>query len=231
MEAGHVLRALRAAVFAAVCVLLAALGHALMSGAAVPWWVIGAAVPVTGGAAWCLTGRERGPLAVVAATVGAQTALHAAFMLAQGAMAGASTGTGTAAPSGTAPMRMPMSSPMPMSTPEHAHHMAHAHDAMASAPLPGGQGYGALGMWSAHLLAALLCGMWLSGGEQAAFRLVRTLAVGLFAPLLTLLYGAPRVPARPRVRAVRHGGSQRLRLLLLAHVIATRGPPPGAVVR
>ncbi|MES4903650.1 MULTISPECIES: hypothetical protein [unclassified Streptomyces] len=217
MGAGHVLRALRAAVFAAVCVLLAALGHVLMSGAAVPWWVIGAAVPVTGGAAWCLTGRERGPLAVVAATVGAQTALHVAFMLAQGAMAGAGAGA-------AAPMRMPMPS-------GHAHHMAHAHDAMASAPLPGGQGYGALGMWSAHLLAALLCGMWLSGGEQAAFRLVRTLAVGLFAPLLSLLYGAPRVPARPRVQAGRPGGPQRLRLLLLAHVIATRGPPPGAAVR
>ncbi|MEU5027521.1 hypothetical protein [Streptomyces milbemycinicus] len=228
MEAGLVLRALRTAVFAAVCVLLAALGHALMSGAAVPWWVIGAALPVTGGAAWCLTGRERGPLAVIAATVGAQTALHVAFMLAQGAMAGAGAGAGA----GTTPMRMPMpmSSSMPsMSVSEHAHHMAHAHDAMA-APLPGGQGYGALGMWSAHLLAALLCGMWLSGGEQAAFRLVRTLAVGLFAPLLTLLYEAPRAPARPRVRPVRHGGPQRLRRLLLAHVIATRGPPPGAAV-
>ncbi|MER7794939.1 hypothetical protein [Streptomyces sp. NPDC097640] len=225
MEAGHVLRALRAAVFAAVCVLLAALGHALMSGAAVPWWVIGAAVPLVGGAAWCLAGRERGPLAVVAATVGAQTALHVAFGLAQGALPGTGTGAGAGAPSGAAPTHAPMSMPtsMPMS--------GHAHEAMASAPLPGGQGYGALGMWSAHLVAALLCGMWLSGGEQAAFRLVRTLATGLFAPLLTLLYGAPRVPARPRVRAARHGGSQRLRRLLLAHVIATRGPPPGAAVR
>ncbi|MDX3229109.1 hypothetical protein [Streptomyces sp. ME19-01-6] len=227
MEAGHVLRALRAAVFAAVCVLLAALGHALMSGAAVPWWVIGAAVPVTGGVAWCLTGRERGPLAVVAATVGAQTALHAAFTLAQDTIVTVGAGTGTAAASGTSPMRMPMS----MSMSEHAHHMAHAHDVMAVAPLPGGQRDGALGMWSAHLLAALVCGLWLSGGEQAAFRLVRALAVGLFAPLLTLLYGAPRVPARPRVRAVRHGGAQRLRLLQLAHVIATRGPPPEAAVR
>lgn len=64
---------------AAVCVLLAALGHALMSGAAVPWWVTAAAVPVTGAPARCLAGRERGPLTVVAATVAAQTALHVAF--------------------------------------------------------------------------------------------------------------------------------------------------------
>ncbi|GAA2370015.1 hypothetical protein [Streptomyces cuspidosporus] len=225
MEAGHVLRALRAAVFAAVCVLLAALGHALMSGAAVPWWVIAAAVPATGGPAWCLAGRERGPLVVVAATVGAQTALHVAFTLAQGAMAA------PGAP-GAAPTHMPMTMPMAAHGSGHAHLMdhahAHAHHAMAAAPLPGGEGHGALGMWSAHLLAALLCGMWLSGGEQAAFRLLRALAVGLFAPLLTLLYGPPRVPGRPRVRAARHGGCQRLRRLLLAHVIATRGPPPGA---
>ncbi|MFK4186561.1 hypothetical protein ACI2L4_21445 [Streptomyces sparsogenes] len=225
MEAGHVLRALRAAVFAAVCVLLAALGHALMSGAAVPWWVIAAGVPVTGAPAWCLAGRERGPLAVVAATVGAQTALHVAFTLAQGAMAA------PGAP-GAAPTRMPMPMPMAAHGSGHAHPMAHAHGhahhAMAAAPLPGGEGHGALGMWSAHLLAALLCGLWLSGGEQAAFRLLRALAVGLFAPLLTLLYGPPQVPGRPRVRAARHGGSQRLRRLLLAHVIATRGPPPGA---
>lgn len=229
MEAGHVLRALRAAVFAAVCVLLAALGHVLMSGAAVPWWVIGAAVPLVGGAAWCLAGRERGPLAVVAAAVGAQAALHVAFTFAQGALPG--TGTAAGAPSGAAATHPPMSMPMSMPMSGDAHPMAHVHEAVASAPLHGGQGYGALGMWSAHLVAALLCGMWLSGGEQAAFRLVRTLATGLFAPLLTLLYGTPRVPGRPRVRAARHAGSQRLRRLLLAHVIATRGPPPGAAVR
>ncbi|MEU7245753.1 hypothetical protein ACI2L4_23660 [Streptomyces sparsogenes] len=77
-------RALRAAVFAAVCVLLAGLGHALMSRAAVPWWVSAAAVPVTGAPDRCLAGRERGTLTVIAATVAAQTALHVAFTLAQG---------------------------------------------------------------------------------------------------------------------------------------------------
>ncbi|MFJ9045975.1 hypothetical protein [Streptomyces sp. NPDC102347] len=66
--------------FAAVCVLLAALGHVLMSGTAVPSWAlavaVAVAVAVTGGAAWCLAGRERGLLVVSSVVVAAQTALH-----------------------------------------------------------------------------------------------------------------------------------------------------------
>jgi hypothetical protein len=56
---------LRAAVFAAVCVLLAALGHVLMSGSRVPWWALTAGAAATGVVGWCLAGRERGlPLIV-----------------------------------------------------------------------------------------------------------------------------------------------------------------------
>ncbi|KUO17274.1 hypothetical protein AQJ91_30870 [Streptomyces dysideae] len=56
---------LRAAVFAAVCVLLAALGHVLMSGSRVTWWVLTAGAAATGAVGWCLAGRERGlPLIV-----------------------------------------------------------------------------------------------------------------------------------------------------------------------
>ena len=60
MTAGRGVRAVRAAVFAAVCVLLAALGHVLMSRTAVPWWALAAGAAVTGAAAWCLAERERG---------------------------------------------------------------------------------------------------------------------------------------------------------------------------
>ncbi|MEU8827859.1 hypothetical protein [Streptomyces sp. NPDC048636] len=234
MEAGRGLRALRATVFAAVCVLLAALGHAVMSGVGVPWWAVAAAVLVTGGAAWAVAGRERGPLLVTAATVGAQSALHAGFTLAQELAGGAAGARGEAG---------------------HAHHaarMAHAHihahdsmDTMSTHPMPmdslashgamahGAMGHGALGMWSAHVLAALVCGMWLSGGEQAAFRLfrlVRTRATRLFAPLLALLLGAAPPPGPALPRAAREGTAQRLRRLLLVHVIATRGPPVRSAV-
>ncbi|MBL1096626.1 hypothetical protein [Streptomyces coffeae] len=247
MKAGHGLRALRATVFAAVCVLLAALGHAVMSGTGVPWWAIAVAVLVTGAAAWAVAGRERGPLLVTAATVGAQSALHVGFTLAQELTAGAAGAVSRASVSGASVSGSSMS-PSWMSGAGHDHRavqMAHAHavDAMDIMPMQGmpmdgvpphgAMGHGALGMWSAHVLVALVCGMWLSGGEQAAFRLfrlVRTLATRLFAPLLALLLGTSPPPGPARPRAAREGTAQRLRRLLLVHVIATRGPPVRSAV-
>ena len=84
MGAGWGVRAIRAAVFASVCVLLAALGHTLMSGAAVPWWTLLAGLLATCGVGWCLAGRERGLPLVVSVVVVTQGALHAVFELAQG---------------------------------------------------------------------------------------------------------------------------------------------------
>ncbi|GAA3308696.1 hypothetical protein GCM10020295_71420 [Streptomyces cinereospinus] len=53
------------------------------------------------------------------------------------------------------------------------------------------------GMAAAHLLAALLCGLWLAHGERAAFRILRAVAGWLAAPLrLPLVMAAP--PPRPR---------------------------------
>ena len=47
MTSGWCGRAMRAAVFAAVCVLLAALGHELMSGGQVPAWALAAGTAAT----------------------------------------------------------------------------------------------------------------------------------------------------------------------------------------
>ncbi|MDT0457899.1 PE-PGRS family protein [Streptomyces sp. DSM 41527] len=91
MDAGQVLRGLRAAVFAVVCVLLAALGHMVMSDAVVPAWMLLAAGVGTAAGAWCCAGRERGPLLVALLTVGTQAALHSAFSLGQ-AVAGSGGG-------------------------------------------------------------------------------------------------------------------------------------------
>ncbi|MER0478127.1 PE-PGRS family protein [Streptomyces sp. Edi2] len=83
MDAGQVLRGLRAAVFAVVCVLLAALGHMVMSDAVVPAWMLLVAGVGAAAGAWCCAGRERGPLLVGVLTVGTQAALHSAFSLGQ----------------------------------------------------------------------------------------------------------------------------------------------------
>jgi hypothetical protein len=80
------------------------------------------------------------------------------------------------------------------------------------------------GMLTAHLLAALLCGLWLAYGERAAFRTLRAVAGWLAAPLrppLTL----PAPPHRPDIRPHRSRSARTPRRLLLAHAITSRGPP------
>src|SRR3954469_2520700 len=97
MSPGWCSRTVRAAVFAAVCVLLASLGHVMMSGAEVPWWAMAVGAAGTGGMAWLLADRERGPLLVVSVAVTAQAVLHASFSLAQALVHPQPSGTGSLA--------------------------------------------------------------------------------------------------------------------------------------
>ncbi|MEU8432955.1 hypothetical protein AB0F18_08560 [Streptomyces sp. NPDC029216] len=77
------MRAPRAAMFAAVCVALAAVGHAHMSGTDIPLpWLLGA-FAATATLAWTATGRRRGPLGITTALLTLQAALHAAFSTGQ----------------------------------------------------------------------------------------------------------------------------------------------------
>ncbi|WP_342791266.1 hypothetical protein [Streptomyces montanus] len=99
--------------------------------------------------------------------------------------------------------------------------MAHAGHVM--------DGMSSTGMLSAHLAAALVCGLWLAHGERAAFRILRVLAGWLVAPL-RLLLRPPLPPHRPRVRARRRRSDRALRQLLLVHAITSRGPPAGTAV-
>lgn len=211
MTAGWCSRTVRAAVFAAVCVLLAALGHVLMSGAHVPAWALAAGTVLTGAAAWCLAGRERGLPTVVGVVVVAQTALHQGFSLAQ------SAGSESGAMSGMHAHSMDSTHSMDMA------HMGAGHTGASSAS------HDSLGMLAAHLLAALLCGLWLAYGERAAFRLLRTVAGWLAAPL-RLLLAVPVPPHRPRLSRPRRRSDRAPRLLLLVHAITTRGPPAGTAV-
>ena len=203
-------RTLRAAVFAAVCVLLAALGHVLMSGSAVAWWTLVAGTVVMGGAGWCLAGRERGLPLVVGVVVVAQGALHSAFSFTRGTAGSAGmsmdsmdmthTGTNT-----SADMGMAMG---------HMAHGGHGTDVLSSS----------YGMLAAHTLAALLCGLWLAYGERAAFRILRAVAGRLVAPL-RLVLALPATPDRPRLRPRRGSSDRAPRLLPLVHAITSRGPP------
>ncbi|MFD7628705.1 hypothetical protein ACFV7Q_22170 [Streptomyces sp. NPDC059851] len=119
----------------------------------------------------------------------------------------------------------------------HTHHALHGlSDAAASVPVPDAHAMAGMpmpmspvGMLAAHLLAAVLAGLWLAHGEQAAFKLLRTLAARLLPPL-RLLLGSPWVPHRPPLRARRDRDRNPLRQLFLIHVITSRGPPAGTAV-
>ncbi|WP_202872344.1 hypothetical protein [Kribbella soli] len=178
-------RGTRAAMFAVTCVLLAALGHVLMSGAVLPWWAIPMGFGWIGGTAWIVADRERGVPFVVLSTLVAQGALHLVFSLAQS-----------------------MAIPHAMHTGA-GHHMT---------------GTSSLGMLGAHLLAALLCGLWLAYGERAAFAVLRSVARLILLPLRP--FARPQVTAhRPRLRPA-HSPTP-YDDLLLVHAITSRGPPSG----
>ncbi|MFC8513869.1 hypothetical protein [Streptomyces sp. NPDC057257] len=229
MTAGWCSRTLRAAVFAAVCVLLAALAHVLMSGSRVPAWALLAGSVGTGVTGWCLAGRERGLPLIVTVVVAVQTVLHEAFALAQSSSGSSSGGAASKGmdtmhmgsmhmgSTGMGPMRMDS---MDMSHyVDHTEHMGHPMDGVGPSS----------GMLVAHLIAALLTGLWLAYGERAAFRILRAVAGWLAAPL-RLLLALPPAPDRPRVRLRRPRSDRAPSLRLLVHAITSRGPPAGTAV-
>ncbi|MEV7119367.1 PE-PGRS family protein [Kitasatospora griseola] len=248
MDAGRVVRTGRAAVFAVGCVLLAAVAHVLMSGRPVAAPVLAAALGGTAVLGWLTARRERGPLLVTALTVGVQAALHTLFSLGRAAPeAAAPVPDGLAArwahlllcnagpltdeqaarlieAAGLDPGAIPGGgTAAALADPAAMPGMAHHTMAMGA-----GQHNG-VGMLAAHLLAALLLGLWLAAGERAVHGLARTVAARLFAPVLLLL-GIVR-PVRPPLRRRRpRAEACRPRSRLLVHSLATRGPPAVAAV-
>ncbi|MFJ3231772.1 hypothetical protein [Streptomyces sp. NPDC086787] len=155
MSASPAVRSLRAAVFAAVCVLLAAAGHGLAMGAMPPLRADTAGFAAVFGLGWLLGGRERSLVGIGATMLAVQAGLHTAFGLAR-----------SAAPAAAHAMRMPT---------EHGHHtLTHVSDPHALT------GHAT----AAHVLAALAASWWLRRGEAALWSLLRraaTLVPGLVA--------------------------------------------------
>ncbi|MFF3333560.1 hypothetical protein ACFYWX_29085 [Streptomyces sp. NPDC002888] len=222
MTTGWGARTVRAAVFAAVCVLLAALGHVMMSGVHVPWWTLAAGFGATGAVGWALAGRERGPALIVSVVVAAQTALHTGFSLAQSDTGAVRHVMGAMTTDSLDMAHMGHADMWSMGHMDHTDHMGSMDPGMS-------EGSSSLGMLGAHLLAALLCGLWLAYGERAAFRILRAAAGWLAAPL-RLLLALPVAPHRPRPLLRRRRRAHAPRLLLLVHSIISRGPPVGTAV-
>ncbi|WP_030735377.1 hypothetical protein [Streptomyces sp. NRRL S-31] len=265
MPVGGFLRAARAAVFAAVCVLLAALGHVLMSGRGLPWWVLLSGAAAVGALGWVFGGHERRHRTVAGLTVAVQTCLHIVFTLAQsGGRAAEAAPRVTRSPWEWAGHLLRAAAPTAARAARvhdvaadagpvgHARHLAadgtHAeasmghdmasmgmggmHDmsSMGMSGMAGTHGLGHMagtfswGMPAAHLLAALLCGLWLAQGESATFKLVRACADHAFVPLRLVLAVLLPLPAPPPVRPSPRS-RRRLRRFLFVHALTTRGPP------
>lgn len=203
MPAWSRLRAVRAALFAAVCVTLAVSGHVFMSDGLVPWWAPAAALPVLTVLAWAAAGRERGLPAISLALVGAQTVLHSLFGWAQQAAAGSGTSMATGPQTEAAWLRLLLcneNAPAPAGTtrsaaqildqmgldpalasmpPGSGHLHGSAHDMGAMAATHGSHAvsilptHGGTGMLLAHLAAGLGSALWLWRGDRALFGLLR----------------------------------------------------------
>lgn len=210
------LRATRAAIFAAMCVVLGAVGHSCMSGMDVPFLGLLSAFAVTAVLAWLLAGRRRGPVGITAAVLAVQGVLHLVF-----------SGSQAAEPaSGPAAMRGHHHVP--------AAEAAGAADMATVADMAGTASHGGAGMIAAHALAGLVCAAWLARGEAAVFRVARVLgAAALHAarPLARALdlvrARVAAVPAPPVFRAP-YRRPRRLRGAVHAHAVVRRGPPRSA---
>ncbi|POX54876.1 hypothetical protein [Streptomyces sp. Ru72] len=252
-RAGGDLRILRAAVFAAVCVVLAAAGHGLASCATVPLWTLGAGLLGVFAVAALLAGRERSLPGIAAVLAVGQVVLHTLFGLGQhsGAMASKAMSTADAALVARA-AHLVCGATAATISPAHAqkilsdarlttaadtaaaHHPADALSAAGSwwSVLP------SLPMLLGHLLAAVAAGWVLRRGDMALLRLMRLSAHGAaegalvrslrssFALARALLAGLPGAPdAGPRAPRTGFLLPHKPRTTTLQHTVIRRGPP------
>ncbi|MGW4885826.1 hypothetical protein [Streptomyces murinus] len=147
MSASPAVRGLRAAVFAAVCVLLAAAGHGLAMGEMPSLGCDGVGFLAVLALGWTLGARERSGPGIGAVMLLTQAGLHLGFDAAH-------SDSGTTRTGSPMPGMPGMIGPAAHATA--AHTMAHA--------------------TAAHLLAALAASWWLRRGEAALWSLLRRTA-------------------------------------------------------
>ncbi|MER7838387.1 hypothetical protein ABTY98_21470 [Streptomyces sp. NPDC096040] len=204
---GSGLRLLRAAVFAALCVVLAAAGHTLASCAAVPLWTLGAGFLGTLALVAPLTGRARTLPGIVALLAVLQTVLHTLFGLGQhgggamsaGSMSGSMSMSSLSSLSATdaslveRAARLVCGAGAAQISPAHAYKIlsdAHLSTTGSAAGLSGtAQATDATGasgsllpsvpMLLGHVLAAVVAGWLLRRGDLALLRLIELSAHGV----------------------------------------------------
>ncbi|WP_258050182.1 hypothetical protein [Streptomyces finlayi] len=201
-----------------------------MSGGSLPLPVLGAALLLTAGAGWGLAGRERTAAVVVAASALGQVSLHVCFVSLPSASSGPRSTAGHLTAGHLATGHTPA-----------GHHpgatgrAAHASPESVADGSSGATAFVAafdgsaltLGMVSAHLVAGLVCGLWMWRGEAAFVQLGRSLALFVCAPLRTAwrLWAAGQPPGPVTPGRARRRPGRRPQDLLLLHGLSLRGPP------
>ncbi|MCC2279354.1 hypothetical protein LKL35_28555 [Streptomyces sp. ET3-23] len=200
------LRALRAALFTALCVVVSAASHVLLSGMPLPVPTVALTAAGVFALAYALAGRERGFRHIAALLVPLELASGALF----------STGQDTCYGS----VR---------------HHVPGAWTLLCGGGSVGRSltrgadpGTAPWLLLAAHVAVGLLAAAWLRRGEAALARLLRAAAAAAFRPLALAAAGfTAAVPRRGApVRRARRVRRARQRLVLL-HSVVRRGPPPG----
>ncbi|MFI0964401.1 hypothetical protein ACH4S8_23755 [Streptomyces sp. NPDC021080] len=228
-HSGAGLRTLRAAVFAAVCVVLAAAGHGIASCTTVPLWTLGAGFLAVFAVAAALAGRERALPGIVVLLALGQTVLHTLFGLglrtgatATGSMGAMASGTqmsdamlveraarlvcGTAAAAISPAQAMKILADARIDTSMAGmtgmtSSMRHAADAVPTAAGTPMPVLPSLPMLLGHVLAAVAAGWVLRHGDLALLRLMRLSAQGVTEAALVRSLRA----ALTLVRALRTG--------------------------
>ncbi|GGS88271.1 hypothetical protein [Streptomyces chromofuscus] len=194
VRTGAGLRIPRAAVFAAVCVVLSGAGHAIASCATVPLWTLGAGFLGVLLVAAPLAGRERSLPAIAALLAAGQTVLHTLFGLGQHSTAAASAaappvtgaasdaalvaqaarlvcGATAAALSPAQAQRILVDARLYPGTDPATHAAHHPADAMSTAADSSTALLPSLPMLLGHVLAAVVAGWLLRRGDLALLRI------------------------------------------------------------
>ncbi|MCB5910482.1 hypothetical protein [Streptomyces pinistramenti] len=212
-RSGAGLRAVRAAVFTALCVTLSAASHVLLSRTPLPTATLAALCAAVFAAAYALTGRERGYGAVAALLVPLELAADTVLTTGQHACYGPAGG----------PVTGPLHSvgvDLLCRGGEWGTPLAGVAD-RPGGPLPAAPWL----LLAGHLAAGLLAAAWLRRGDAALDRLLRAAAAEAFRPLRTVRAPAA-APLPPRHRTRPPGPRPRAYgLPLLVRCLPRRGPP------
>ncbi len=196
---------MRAGVFALVCVGLSQAGHDLMAARPVPAWSAGMALGLVTVIGYRLAGHERSARWLLAAVEAVQLYLHAWFTWTTPADGTYSAGAHAMMPGHTASVAVP-------------HGAIPAHDGM-SVPA----------MFAAHAVAGALVAFWLSVGERALWRALRSLAFAVSSHLCRVLalIGPVATPVQPGAAPVPYDEDDLSATTALRHTVVRRGPPRG----